>query len=545
MRGLQMEDQLMISSIIQHAAEYYGNTEIVDREMDGSIFRYTYHEAHERTKKLAQAITRLGVKPGERIGTLAWNTHRHFEMFYGISGTGAVLHTVNPRLFRDQLVYIINHCEDSWIFCDLETLALVEDLSPDLSTVKGFCLMADESDMPDETSLKNLKCYESLLDAESGDYEWPNFDEYTASTICYTSGTTGNPKGVVYSHRSAILSSMTLSSADWIGGYHNGAFEAMMPLAPMFHGNAWLTPYTCPMNGMKLVLPGRDYSPDKIVELLETEKCTLLCGVPTLWLILLEYLEKTGKKLPHLRASASSGSSPPRWMVQKLRNEYGVDFINTWGMTEGLGASKGSLKPGDGYLPEEELLDKMMKSGRGVFGIRHRIIDDYGKELPHDGVSKGDLQVRGPWIASGYFKGEGGSPLDKEDWLGTGDVATIDEEGYLTIHDRSKDVIKSGGEWISSIEIENIAAGHPDILQAAVIGVDHPRCQERPLLICVRREESEVDREELLAFLKDKIAKWWIPDDVQFIDQIPITGTGKIHKIRLREQFKDYKLPTT
>ena len=541
MRGLQMDIPLMVSAILQHAAEFHGSTEIVAREIDGSIFRYNYCEAHRRAKQLAQAITRLGVRLGERVGTLAWNTHRHFEMFYGVSGTGAVLHTVNPRLFREQLVYIINHCEDKWMFCDLETLPLVRNLAPDLKTVEGYVIMAAQADMPADSGLPNVRCYETLLAAEDGNYEWPEFDENTASTICYTSGTTGNPKGVVYTHRSAVLTTMIGVGADFVGGYRHGAMEVAMPMSPMFHGNAWQFPYTAPFLGWKLVLPGRSYDPASLVELLENEKATIMCGVPTFWLILLDYLKKTGKKLPHLRASLSSGSTPPRWMVETLQKEYGIELINTWGMTEALCGSKGSLKPGDGDLPEGERLEKMMKSGRGVYGIRWRIVDDEGRELPHDGKAKGHFQVRGPWIASGYFKGEGGSPLDRG-WLRTGDVAVIDPDGYVTLQDRSKDVIKSGGEWINSIEIENIAVGHPEIAQAAVIGVAHPKWQERPLLICVRRPGSHVTKEAMLVYLADKLAKWWMPDDVQFVDEIPMTGTGKIHKVRLRERFKEYKL---
>jgi len=543
MRGLMMDAPLMIADILAHADRNHGRTEIVSREIDGGIFRYTYAEAHTRARKLAQALIRLGVEPGDRVATLAWNTRRHFEMFFGVSGIGALLHTINPRLFRDQLVYIANHCEDSWLFCDPDTLTLAEDLAPDLKTIKGYCLMAGRDEMPEHSSLAPLLCYEDLIAAEDGDFDWPAFDEQAASSICYTSGTTGNPKGVVYSHRSTVLSSITLAMADSLPGGANGQLESVLLLSPMFHGNGWDMRYIAPILGARLVLPGRSYDPADLTELLVAEKVTVVVGVPTFWLLLLPYLEETGTELPHLRLALSSGNHPPRWMVEKLRHRFGVDLANTWGMTEALGASRGTLKPGDADLDEDAILDRMMKAGRGTFGAQLRVVDDAGRPLPHDGRTLGHLQAKGAWIAAGYFKNEGGPLLTADGWMPTGDIAVIDEDGRIELRDRSKDVIKSGGEWISSTEIEGLVLAHPAVAQAAVIAVPHPRWQERPLLICQLKPGAQAGKPEILGFLEGKVAPWWLPDDVVFIDKMPMTATGKVQKYRLRERFHDYRLP--
>jgi len=541
MLGLIMDMPLMISAAIRHAADYHGRTEVVARTIEGDLHRYDYASAHARMQQLANALLRLGMKPGDRVGSLAWNTHRHFEMFYGVSGTGAVLHTINPRLFADQLVYIINHAEDRLLFLDAATLPVVEAIAPRLTTIEHFVMMCEPSRMPARTTLPDLLCYDELLAAEPEHYDWPEFDERSASTLCYTSGTTGNPKGVLYSHRSALLVALQIAPMAAIG-VPNGAGVTMMPMAPMFHGNAWQFPYVAPMLGAKLVLPGRNYEPDKLYELLEGERVTLTCGVPTFWLILTEWLQRTGNRFSTLRISLSSGSAPPRSLVETMERDFGVQLMQAWGMTEALGGSAATMKPGAADLPFEQRIDQRLKSGRALFGNRYRIVDDEGKELPHDGVAFGHFRVKAPWVSSAYFKGEGGSAVDEQGWLKTGDLATISRDGYIALTDRSKDVIKSGGEWISSIELENVASGHPAVLQAAAIGIAHPKWQERPLLVVTRREGASLSEAELLDYMRGKVASWWLPDAVEFIDQMPLTGTGKLWKLKLRERFKDYRI---
>ncbi len=541
MQGLMMDMPLLISGLIKYAADHHGEAEVAAREIEGDIHRYTYADAHPRMKRMALALKRLGMNMGDRVGTLAFNTHRHFEMFYAAPGMGYVLHTVNPRLFPDQLVYIVNHAEDRLLFIDRATLPIVEAIAPRLETVEAFVFMSSRERMPELKLPKPVYCYEELLAAEDETgFDWPTFDEKTASTICYTSGTTGNPKGVVYSHRAAILQTLVCSSFEFMPGHKEGVREVMFPMAPLFHGNGWNMPFTAPFTGSKLVLPGRNYEPDKLYELIEGEGVTISAGVPSFWLILLDWLARTGKKFSTLRITLSSGSAPPRAMVDKLKREYGVDYVQAWGMTEALGCTMPTTRPGSDTLTDEQKLDRRMVSGRACFGTDLRIVDDNGAELPRDGVAVGHLRARGPWVASGYMKLDEG--VDADGWLITGDMAMIDPLGHVSLTDRSKDVIKSGGEWISSIQLEDAALSHPDVLQAAVIAVSHEKWQERPLLLVVRRQGATVDGQAILDHMRPKIAGWWMPDAVEFLDEFPMTGTGKVQKMALRTRFKDYRV---
>jgi fatty-acyl-CoA synthase len=552
LRGLIQEVPLLISSLIVHASRHHGDTEIVSRTVEGpaadgsgGIHRYTYRDAHKRSRQLAQALARLGVKEGDRVGTLAWNGYRHFEAFYGISGMGAVMHTVNPRLFPEQLVYIINHAEDGYMLFDLTFAPLVEKLAPACKGVKGWIAMTDRAHMP-SVKLPNLLCYEELVEAENGNYEWPQFDEYTASSLCYTSGTTGNPKGVLYSHRSTLIHAFAAASPDALCVSMR---DVMLPVVPMFHANAWSLPYTCAMVGAKLVFPGAGMDGKSLYELFEAEKVTVSAGVPTVWLALLMYVGQEKKKFSTMKRTVIGGSAAPAAMIKTFQEEYGVQVLHAWGMTEmsPLGTVC-TLKAKQLNLSKEQKLAIQAKQGHNIYGADMKIVDGEGKELPWDGKVFGDLLVRGPWITSSYFKGEGGDPLRRDEhglgWFPTGDVATIDPDGFMQITDRSKDVIKTGGEWISTIDLENIAVGHPAVAEAAVIGCHHPKWDERPLLIVVKKPGAEVTREDLLKFYEGKVAKWWLPDDVVFVDQLPHTATGKLLKTKLRDDFKEHKLPT-
>ncbi len=539
MLGLMMDKPLLISSILDHAAKYHGGTEIVSRTVEGPLHRYTYAAAAVRAKKLAQALRRLGIGDGDRVATLAWNGYRHFELYYGVSGMGAVCHMVNPRLFSGQISYILNHAEDKIVFADLTFVQLLEEIAPEAAFVKAFVVMTDEANMPD-TSLPNVHCYETLLAAEDGDCEWPQFDENTASSMCYSSGTTGNPKGVLYSHRSTVLHAWAAVTPDML---NISAADAIMPAVPMFHVNAWGIPYAAPMAGAKLVLPGAAMDGESIHGLIDGEGVTISAGVPTVWLGLLDYLDRSGATVEKFKYCVIGGSAAPRAMSVAMEEKYGVHVLHAWGMTEmsPLGTVNWPKYGMEGQS-DKDRYDRQVKQGRPCYGVDMKIVNDANENLPEDGAAFGELKVRGPWVCSEYFKGEGDSH-DADGWFATGDVATIDADGYMHVTDRSKDVIKSGGEWISSIELENIAVGHPGVFEAAVIGVAHPKWDERPLLVAVRNEGSDVTAEDLLKFYEGKVAKWWIPDDVAFVDELPHTATGKLLKMDLRDKFEGYALP--
>jgi acyl-CoA synthetase (AMP-forming)/AMP-acid ligase II len=538
MLGLMQQRPLLISSLLEHAELNHGEIEIVSCPVEDGEHRYTYADCGRRTRRLARALERLGARDGDRIGTLAWNTWRHFELFYAIPGMGAVCHTINPRLFEEQIRYIVNHAEDRFLFVDLTFVELVERLIGGLPSVEAVVLLTDRAHMP-PTALPGALCYEELLAAEDDGYDWPRFDENRASSLCYTSGTTGDPKGVLYAHRSTILHTYAASLPDV---HAFSAKDAILPVAPMFHANSWGIPYCAAAVGAKLVLPGRDVSGAAIHRLMLREGVTHSAAVPTIWLDFLNQVESSGTGVGTLQRICVGGTAPPRSMIERF-HRLGVEVRQGWGMTEmSPMGTFGTLKRDMLDWPEERRLDVLVKQGRPAFGVEIRVVDEAGRPVPRDGRTFGLLQARGPWVTSGYFRRDD-CPIDADGWFSTGDVATIDARGYMQITDRAKDVIKSGGEWISSIELENAAMGHPGVAEAAVIGSAHPKWDERPLLIVVPRG-APPDKAELIAHLSRHVAKWWLPDDVVFVDELPHTATGKVQKTALRERFRDYRLPT-
>lgn len=541
MNGQMMQLPLLISSLLTHAERHHGDQEIVSRRVEGDLHRYTYRELASRARCMANALTTLGVQAGQTACTLAWNGYRHMELYYAVSGSGSVLHTLNPRLHLDQLAWIIDHAEDQILFFDLTFLPLVEALASRLTTVRHFVVMTDRAHMPSGEKIPGLLCYEDLIDAHDDQYIWPSLSEETASSLCYTSGTTGNPKGVLYSHRSTVLHAYAGALPDSL---NCSASDSVLPVVPMFHVNAWGLPYIAALVGAKLVYPGPHLDGGSLHELIETERVTMAAGVPTVWQGLLAHVNSVKGTFSTMNRTVIGGSACPPAMLRAFNDGYGVSVIHAWGMTEmsPLGTVC-SLKSKHEQLTEEQRNSILSTQGRPPFGVDIKVVDAEGIELPRDGRHSGELMVRGPWILSSYFKGEGTEPL-VGGWFATGDVATIDADSYMQITDRSKDVIKSGGEWIGSIDLENIAMAHPLVAMAACIAARHPKWDERPLLIAVKKPGQELSRDELLAFYDGKIPKWWTPDDVVFVESIPLGGTGKVQKNLLRDTWQDHLLAT-
>jgi fatty-acyl-CoA synthase len=540
MLGLMQDWQLLCHRVIDHAATHHANRMVVSRSVEGSTHATNYAAIRARALKVAQRLERDGIRIGDRVATLAWNTWRHLEAWYGITGIGAIYHTINPRLFAEQIVWIINHAGDRVVLADLTFVPLLEQLADKLPNIERYIVLTDAAHMP-QTALRNAVAYETWIAEADGDFAWRSFDENTAAGMCYTSGTTGNPKGVVYSHRSNLLLALTANGPDAFG---LSSRDTVMPVVPLFHANGWSIAFSAPMAGASLVMPGMKLDGASIHEMLTIYKVSCTAAVPTIWLMLLQHLEATGGKLPYLKRVVIGGSACPRIIAQKFQEVYGVEVIHAWGMTEmsPLG-SLCTLKPEYASLTGTAKLDVQLKQGHPPFMVEMKIEDDAGRRVPWDGKSFGRLMVRGPAVARAYYKDDN-DILDQDGFFDTGDVATIDRYGYMQVTDRSKDVIKSGGEWISSIDLENLAVGHPKVAEAAVIGVHHPKWDERPLLVIVMKKDESLGKDDILGYLRGKVANWWIPDDVVFVDEIPHTATGKIQKTTLRERFKDYRLPT-
>ena len=531
--GLMMDLPLLLSGVIEHAAAQYGEVEIVSRETHGPLFRYNYAQCAAKARKLANALAALGLNAGDAVGSIAWNNHRHLEAYYAVSGSGMVMHTCNPRLHPQQLIYVINHAQDRVVLFDATFAPLVKGIAAHCPQVHSWVCLADAANTPAIEGVSNVLCYDDLIAPCSEQFNWPEFDERTAAALCYTSGTTGNPKGAMYSHRAIVLNAMTGCMP---GVLSLSASETILPVVPMFHINAWCIPYAAPIAGAKLVLPGPRLDGKSLYELMESEAVTISAGVPTIWQALLAHVEQNGLRFSTMRRTGVGGSAMPQALIAKFMDQYQVEVRHGWGMTETTAvATMGTLMPKARDWTSEQKQAVLAKQGKSTFGVEIKLIDENGNTLPRDGVSQGELMVRGQWIMASYYKGEKSPLIDG--WFPTGDIATIDAEGIMQIRDRTKDMIKTGGEWISSIDLESAAVAHPAVAMAAVIGVKHPKWDERPLLFVVRKPGASVEKEEILQFLESKVAKWWVPDDVVFLDSLPVGGTGKVQKVDLRKQY--------